>query len=89
MAKAKSATPQPGTTKKPCPISRADFGQHATAMVIDLGGQAKVVAMPKNFSTGSFGWGFNDKVTVVINGVPVKLQGTINLTVVGSKDQAE
>ena len=89
MAKAiKSVTPQPGTVKKPCPISRADFGQYATALLIDLGGQAKVIAMPKNFSTGSFGWGFNDKVTVVVNGVPVRLQGTINLTVIGSMGAA-
>lgn len=38
------------------------------------------------FSTGSFGWGASDKITIMVDGVPVKVQASVNLTVVGSKD---
>jgi len=38
------------------------------------------------FSTGSFGWGASDKITIVVGGVPLKVQASVNLTVVNSKE---
>lgn len=84
---------QPKVSKKTvCPVSRKDFKQIAPSLVLDVsddGGQrtvAKFIAAPKEFSTGSFGWGINEKMVLTIGGKPVKVQATINLTVVGSKD---
>jgi hypothetical protein len=35
--------------------------------------------------TGSLGWFSNDKITVEVDGVPLRLQPTFNLVVIGSK----
>jgi hypothetical protein len=40
----------------------------------------------KEFSTGSFGWYLNGKVTLDVGGTPVNVQVGVNLTVVGSKE---
>lgn len=72
--------------KTTCPVTRKDFLEHAKAQTIVLGDLGSVVASVKEFSTGSFGWNANDKVVVVIDGDPVKVQVGINLTVVGSKE---
>ena len=83
MAKAKTAAAKAPT---PCPISKEEFTKHARAEVIKLGELGSVIASPKEFSTGSFGWNANDKVECVMNGVKVKIQVGINLTVVHSKN---
>jgi hypothetical protein len=68
-----------------CPISRKQFIKVVSAL--DLGKllQGRFAA-PKEFDSGSFGWFFNDKVTVELDGKLVKVQPTISLTVVGSKN---
>jgi len=38
------------------------------------------------FSTGSFGWYYNGKTTVMVDGKPLSVQVGLNLTVVGSKE---
>ena len=68
-----------------CPISREDFLAKAEPLKIDLGG-FPMVAEPREFSTGSFGWYMNGKTVVSIDGKAVSVQIGMNLTVVGSKD---
>ena len=66
------------------PITRADFKQHARPVPIKLNDETKVLN-PKEYDTGSLGWYMNEKLVVTINGVPVRVQAQIMLTVVGSK----
>ncbi len=69
-----------------CPISRADFSEHAKPLPVKIGDQT-LVASPREFSTGSFGFGENGtKIVLMINDVPVKCQVGITITVVGSKN---
>jgi hypothetical protein len=73
--------------KTKCPITADQFGS-ALPLTVDIGGN-KVVASPKNFSTGSFGWYATGKVVIEVDGVPCSCQVGLNLTVVGSKDLQE
>ena len=68
-----------------CPIAREQFKAAAKSIQVEINGtpfQAEV----KEFSTGSFGWNLNSKVTIQVDCVPVSVQVGLNLTVVGSKD---
>ena len=92
MAK-KSPTTEATTTeapakKNPCPITREQFQAHVKPILLVINGENKV-ASPKDFSTGSFGFFFNEKSTVVIDGVPCKVQWNCMGTLVGSKDVAK
>lgn len=91
MAKAKTtATPTGEVKKNPCPITREQFKAKAPVLTIQVNNGETGIGLftcgPKDFSTGSMGWGANDKMTVLIDGVPTKVQVTLNLTVVGSKE---
>lgn len=91
MAKIKpTATATEPTDKPKCPITRETFVAKAPVLTLDVGEDGKPVAKflcgPKDFSTGSFGWGASEKMTLIIDGKPVKVQASINLTVVGSKE---
>jgi hypothetical protein len=68
-----------------CSIERERFKSAAKPVQVEINGtpcQAEV----KEFSTGSFGWNLNTKVTIQVDGVPVSVQVGLNLTVVGSKE---
>ncbi len=78
-----AATAEPKAAK--CPISRKQFKEHAKPMMIQVG-DSKLVANVKDFSTGSFGFYNNDKMVVMIDGVPCKAQVAVNITIVGSKE---
>jgi hypothetical protein len=71
--------------KTVCPISRADFLAKAEPLKIDVGGST-LIAEPREFSTGSFGWYVNSKTTVTVDGKPLSIQVGMNLIVVGSKE---
>ncbi len=71
--------------KTTCPISRADFLAKAEPLKIEMAG-ATLVAEPREFSTGSFGWYLNTKSPVTIDGKVCQIQVGMNLIVVGSKD---
>ena len=71
--------------KTECNISRKDFEEHAKILKIYIG-DSMLPAEPKEFSSGSIGWYVNGKVLVEVNGIQVKCQVGINLTIVGSKD---
>lgn len=74
------------TKKTKCPISRDGFFQHANpALPMTLDGKS-LLALRKQFSTGSFGWNTNEKVTLMVGGVPVTCQVGLNITVVNSKE---
>ena len=72
--------------KTVCPISREDFLAKAEPLKIDLGG-FPMIAEPREFSTGSFGWYVNGKASQVIDGKTLSVQVGMNLIVVGSKEQ--
>ena len=44
------------------------------------------MADKREFSTDSFGWYYNGKTTVTVDGKVLSVQVGLNLTVVGSKD---
>jgi hypothetical protein len=71
--------------KTMCPISRADFLAKAESLKIDVGG-FPMVAEPREFSTGSFGWYVNGKAQLTVDGKNVSVQVGMNLIVVGSKE---
>jgi hypothetical protein len=71
--------------KTSCPVSLTLFNEKAEPLKITINGQ-ELLAEPKNFSTGSFGWYLNSKTVVQIDGKAVSVQIGANFTVVGSKD---
>jgi hypothetical protein len=68
-----------------CPISRPDFLAQAEPLKIDING-FPMIAEPREFSTGSFGWYVNGKATQVVGGKTLSVQVGMNLIVVGSKE---
>jgi hypothetical protein len=71
--------------KSTCPITRTQFVEKAEPLKVVINGQ-EMTATVKEFSTGSFGWNINSKITVEVDGKPLSVQCGMNLTVVGSKD---
>jgi len=84
----KRKTPAEPETKEKKPkttMSTADFLKHAKPIAITMNGN-KFEAEPKEFSSGSYGWGIAGKVLkVTVNGQEVSAQVSINLPVRGSK----
>ena len=74
------------TSKKTtCPVSRAQFLEHAKDMELVVNG-VPMTASVKEFSTGSLGWYLCGKMTVVVDGKATTVQIGSNFTVVGSKE---
>lgn len=71
--------------KTTCPVTRTQFKETAEPLKVVINGQ-DLIAEPKEFSTGSFGWFLNGKVLVPVGGKNVSVQVGMNLTVVGSKE---
>ncbi len=71
--------------KSVCPITRHQFWEKAEAVKMTLNGQELIVPT-KEFSSGSLGWYYNGKATVMIDGVAVQVQLGLTLTIVGSKE---
>lgn len=71
--------------KTSCPITRDQFRENAKTVTVLINDQ-KLMADPKEFSTGSLGWYLNAKVTLEIGGVNIPVQVGLNLTIVGSKE---
>lgn len=67
-----------------CPITRAEFREHAEPLTLVIDGN-KQFATVKEYDSGTLGWWFGEKITIEINGEPVRVQCSINLMVVGSK----
>lgn len=77
--------PCPIMAKMACPLSKTQFIEKAEPIKLVLNGQ-ELLADKKEFSTGSFGWFFNGKINVMVDGKPLSVQVGMNLTVVGSKE---
>ena len=79
--------------KSPCPVSKTQFLDKAEPVKITIG-TAEIIADKREFSTGSFGWYYNGKTTIMVDGKPLAVQiGMIisattspAMTVVGSKE---
>jgi hypothetical protein len=71
--------------KSPCPLSKTQFLEKAEAVKITIG-TTEIIADKREFSTGSFGWYHNGKITITVDGKPISVQIGCNLTVVGSKE---
>lgn len=78
-----NTTTQPKTNRTPCPISKSRFIDKATALPMT------VTVLPREFSTGSVGWFNNGKVDATVDGVAVKCQMNVTLTVSGSKKNSK
>jgi hypothetical protein len=74
--------------KTNCPLTRSEFKKQAQAIKVDVGGVA-MMAEPKEFSTGSFGWYLSGKATLMVGDKPVQVQVGANLAVIGSKEAGE
>ncbi len=72
--------------KTECPISREQFREHAKPVTVKIAGGEERLMDNKEFSTGSLGWGLNDKGVMTIDGKPCKVQISINVTIIGSKE---
>jgi hypothetical protein len=66
-------------------LTRDQFRSAAQPVVVVINGREFKVPK-KEFSTGSLGWYLSDKMDVTIDGVDVKVQIGLNLTIVGSKE---
>jgi hypothetical protein len=71
--------------KSTSPISKTQFLEKAEPVKVVIGNM-ELVADKREFSTGSFGWYYNGKTTVTVDGKPLSVQVGLNLTVVGSKE---
>ena len=71
--------------KSPCPVSKTQFLEKAEAVKITINGQ-ELIADRREFSTGSFGWYHNGKVSITVDGKPLSVRIGLNVTVVGSKE---
>jgi hypothetical protein len=71
--------------KSPCPVTKTQFLDKAESVKIMIGTQ-ELIADKREFSTGSFGWYYNGKTTITVDGKPLSIQVGLNLTVVGSKE---
>jgi hypothetical protein len=71
--------------KSPCPLSKTQFIDKAEPVKVVVNGQ-ELIADKREFSTGSFGWYYNGKINITVDGKPLSVQVGLNLTVVGSKE---
>lgn len=84
-AKTTTETTSESNGRKAPDISRLAFKAQAKPIAANIAGSALYLDA-KEFSTGSYGFGYSGKITVVIDGTPVKCQASINITVVNSKE---
>src|SRR6476646_1703471 len=72
----------PSMAKSPCPLSKTQFLEKAEAAKVSIGGN-EMIADKREFSTGRFGWYYNGKTTIRVEGKPLSVQVGMNLIVVG------
>jgi hypothetical protein len=85
MARNKAAVVNGNGSKTVCPVTREKFGTEGKPLLVSIGDR-QIVATPREFSTGSFGWYAGEKVIVDVGGTPVRVQVGLTLTVIGSKE---
>lgn len=72
---------------KTCPVTRTEFNEQAQSVKVLIQG-VEMEALPKEFSTGSFGWYLTGKLMLPVGEKKVNVQIGLNMTVIGSKEQA-
>lgn len=90
MAAAATSSPnKAGKRTEGCECTRQQFQASAKPIDVTLAGQP-MVAEPKEFSTGSFGWYASGKARLKLaDGTIVTCQVGLNLTVLRSKEAAQ
>jgi hypothetical protein len=85
LAPAEGTSPTtPRGRRTRCPVTRERFRAIAQGLPIQVG-KAKVLAEPKEFHTGSFGWYSGDQVILYFDGQRTKCQLSVSVTIIGSK----
>lgn len=69
-------------------ISKEEFLEVANVLEGSIGGH-RIMMLPREFKTGSFGFSHNGKVMVQVGSKLVQVQINLNLIVVGSKPVIE
>jgi hypothetical protein len=73
--------------KTVCPVTAQQFEEEAIPILFVVGPEQRKIAVgTKQFSTGSFGWFHQDRMNVGVGEETVKVQLSITITVVGSKE---
>lgn len=86
MVAAAASPKSPGKRAEGCECTRQQFKAGAKPIDVTLAGQP-MVAEPKEFSTGSFGWYASGKARLKLaDGTIVTCQVGLNLTVLRSKE---
>ncbi len=80
-----AANGKPTREPKPCPVTREEFNKNAKHVTLTLDG-IPIYLMPREFSTGSFGWGANQKIPVKVGDQMVMCSVNLQFIVQGSKD---
>lgn len=65
--------------------SKQTFREQAEPIRIQLG-EGRFIALPKVFSTGSFGWYHSGKMIHEFGGEPLTVQVSLSMVIVGSKN---
>jgi hypothetical protein len=68
-----------------CPITRAAFGEHASALSTKIGDVLMSVE-PRFFNPGSFGWYGNGESELTVDGVELPVKLAVTVTVKHSKN---
>ncbi len=86
MAKTKTAGVEGQTTEpaKRCAVTRKQWATDAPATITLTINGTPVVASKKEFASGGYGYYTNEKVTIMIGDIPLKLQSNCCLTAVNS-----
>lgn len=87
MAATKKADKKDKKPKVPCPITRQQFIKDAKPITVVINGQTCVANVKEEFSSGSFGFVLSEKVPIDIGGVPVRFQGTMNLSAINAQEK--
>jgi hypothetical protein len=66
------------TNKTVCTVTRDEFNTNAKALEVVIDG-GRQIAMAREFSTGSLGWGVSTKITLMVNGKAVVCQVVLAL----------
>lgn len=82
-------TDEGGARKAPCPVLRNRFQEKAQPVKLILGDEVlralpKVFKLQPKMTAPSYGWHYNGKIVIEVDGVQVPVQANLLFTCVGS-----
>lgn len=86
---AKSQQQAPARPKPKCPITPDQFNAKAIPVAVVMSNKHTMMAMPRQFATGSLGWYCNGKIPLEVDGITCMVQVGIAMTLIGSKPEKE